>query len=550
LLLASALRFALSSFAGTLVVGMTDHERLVRLLQSGTTCVSICTCEEDEALGLCRDAALELAIPMQLWTASVGLRDALLEDSARLADTESPAAALALLLDRKPAPFTVLVDIAAHLKDAKILRMLRDLIAAYAKSGTCTLLLIDHSLEWPECIRAAASGFELSLPDEQQLGEILRSTLRSLNEQHPVQVSLNAREVAMVIRNLSGLTARETRRIIHGTVAEDWRLDARDINKVLAEKRRRLQGMGLLEFVEAPVDLGEIGGLNNLKRWLKLRQSALSPEAAQFGLPHPRGILMLGVQGAGKSLSAKAVATAWQRPLMRMDPSVLFDRYVGESERRLHDALRQAEMMAPIILWIDEIEKGFASAASQSTDGGLSQRMFGTLLTWMQEHKAAVFTIATANNIEALPPELLRKGRFDEIFFVDLPGLEARASIFQIHLKIRNRDPGRFDLAALAAAADGYSGAEIEQAIIAGLYEAFPDRAELTTARLIDALRRSPPLSVTMADRVAELRAWAEGRCVPAEGPPEPGSDADAGKATPPAGGEVSVGLRDSPEWR
>jgi SpoVK/Ycf46/Vps4 family AAA+-type ATPase len=228
-------------------------------------------------------------------------------------------------------------------------------------------------------------------------------------------------------------------------------------------------------------------------------------------------MLLLGVQGAGKSLSAKAVATAWQRPLLRLDAGSLYEKFIGESERHLREALRQAEMMAPVVLWIDEIEKGFASAASQSSDGGLSKRMFGALLTWMQEHRASVFLVATANDIEALPPELLRKGRFDEIFFVDLPGLEARHAIFEIHLARRKRDPNQFDLAALCEASEGYSGAEIEQAIVGALYDAFAAKAELTTQHVLAALRNSPPLSVTMAEKVAELREWAQGRCVPAE---------------------------------
>jgi SpoVK/Ycf46/Vps4 family AAA+-type ATPase len=200
-----------------------------------------------------------------------------------------------------------------------------------------------------------------------------------------------------------------------------------------------------------------------------------------------------------------------------MDVGALYDRYVGESERRLRDSLHQAEMMAPIILWIDEIEKAFASAASRSTDGGLSQRMFGTLLTWMQEHEEPVFLVATANDIEALPPELLRKGRFDEIFFVDLPRKETRTIILAIHLRKRKRDPGKFDLNALAEAAEGYSGAEIEQAVASALHDAFEAKAELDTERVLKALKTSPPLSVTMAERVAALREWAAGRCVPAD---------------------------------
>jgi SpoVK/Ycf46/Vps4 family AAA+-type ATPase len=202
---------------------------------------------------------------------------------------------------------------------------------------------------------------------------------------------------------------------------------------------------------------------------------------------------------------------------MRMDVGALYDKYIGESERRLRDTLKQAEMMAPIVLWIDEIEKAFASATSRSVDGGLSQRMFGTLLTWMQERAGGVFTIATANDIEALPPELLRKGRFDEIFFVDLPTLDARAQIFSIHLRKRGRSPEAFDLAALAAASEGYSGAEIEQAVIAALHTAFAAGQALATEHMRKALESSPPISVTMRERIEELRNWAHGRCVPAD---------------------------------
>jgi SpoVK/Ycf46/Vps4 family AAA+-type ATPase len=224
------------------------------------------------------------------------------------------------------------------------------------------------------------------------------------------------------------------------------------------------------------------------------------------------------VQGAGKSLCAKAIATAWRRPLLRLDPSVLYDRYIGESERRLREALKQAELMAPVVLWIDEIEKGFASAASQSIDGGLSQRMFGTLLTWMQDHTHPVFLAATANNVQALPPELLRKGRFDEIFFVDLPSEAARRAIFEIHLRKRGRDASSIDVGLLASISEGYSGSEIEQAVKSALHEAFGTKSgAVTTALLRRTLEESPPLSVTMQERISALRGWAQGRCVPAE---------------------------------
>jgi SpoVK/Ycf46/Vps4 family AAA+-type ATPase len=366
-------------------------------------------------------------------------------------------------------------------------------------------------------IRAVATPFELSFPLPPEIEQIVKELLRSRKDELGLEVNITKRDFEIVIRNLRGLTRRQVRQVVLDAIADNRKFDATDLHHIMAAKRKCLTGDGLLEYIETPATVSEIGGMNHLKAWLARRQDALSDAAAGFGLTPPRGIFMLGVQGSGKSLAAKAVAAAWSRPLLRMDPSLLFDRFIGESERRLNSALAQAEAMAPIVLWIDEIEKGFASAASQSTDGGLSKRMFGTLLTWMQERTAAVFLIATANDIESLPPELLRKGRFDEIFFVDLPNTEARAAIFRIHLIKRKRNAASFDLNGLAAASDGYSGAEIEQAVISGLFDAFAVKTELTTEILIATLRNSPPLSVTMAERIDDLRTWSKGRCVPAD---------------------------------
>jgi len=362
-----------------------------------------------------------------------------------------------------------------------------------------------------------APRFDISLPDETELETLVLDTLKRVNRETPIEIAISRGGFRTICRNLRGLTRRQAAAIIADVALEDQRFDIKDVNHVLARKRQALQHGSLLEYIETPVSLDEIGGLGRLKKWLAQRQSDNDQQARDFGLTPARGVLMLGVQGAGKSLCAKAIATAWQRPLLRMDVGALYDQYVGESERRLREALQQAEAMAPLILWIDEIEKAFASAAARSTDGGLSQRMFGALLTWMQERTAPVFLVATANEVEALPPELLRKGRFDEIFFVDLPVDATRREIFSIHLKKRRRDPADFDLEALAKAADGFSGAEIEQAVIAGLYESFAAGKELRTEHIRRALAGSPPLSVTMAERVAELRAWAAGRCVPAD---------------------------------
>ncbi|GMV97753.1 MAG: ATPase [Phycisphaerae bacterium] len=497
-------------------MGMTDLDRLIQLLTTDHEAVSIVTNEEDYCLELVREACLRLGLELWTWSVIGGVRDALISDSPPLPDTEHPAAGLYHLITRPGRFVACTLDLAAHLREERILRLLRNLIRHF-RTTDGHLIMIDYREEVPSVIQAEAARFEISLPDEAELETIIRDTLRRLNREDRIAVDISRRGLRTVIRNLRGLTRRQAEQIITEVVAQDRRFDEADINRILAGKRRAIQGGGLLEYIEAPIDLEEIGGLGRLKGWLKMRQAAVSDEAAAFGLGAPRGVLMLGVQGAGKSLCAKAIATAWQRPLLRMDPCALYDRYVGESERRLREALRQAEAMAPIVLWIDEIEKAFASAASRSTDGGLSQRMFGTLLTWMQEHRAPVVLVATANDIAALPPELLRKGRFDEIFFVDLPTAPTRAAIFAIHLRKRKRDPARFDLAALAAASEGYSGAEIEQAVVSALHAAFADRRELCDALILEALKASPPLSVTMAERIQALRAWADGRCVPAD---------------------------------
>ncbi|HEY7115151.1 MAG TPA: AAA family ATPase [Tepidisphaeraceae bacterium] len=497
---------------------MTDEERFQGLLQARYPAISVITPEEEDALDVVLRAAIELQLDALLWSNSGGVRDGLLEGGPGVPDTEHPAAAL-YHLSTLPAKRRVIVtlDLAPHLsKDERTLRQWRDLVRSCLRNGS-TVVMIDYSAERPDVVSAWSTEFELSLPDEAELEQLLRSTLRRRNEEKPVQVQLSRRDLDTILRNLKGLSRRQARQIILETISEDNRLDLGDVNHILATKRKMLQASGLLEYVESPVDLSEIGGLAHLKAWLAQRQCGFSKEAAEFGLSAPKGVLMLGVQGAGKSLSAKAVATAWQMPLMRMDVGALYDKYIGESERRLRDTLRQAEAMAPIVLWIDEIEKAFASAASRSTDGGLSQRMFGTLLTWMQERRGQVFTIATANDIEALPAELLRKGRFDEIFFVDLPNADARIQILSIHLKKRGRDPAKFDLPALAQASDGFSGAEIEQAILAGLHAAFTSKSELKTEHVLAALAASPPIAVTMAERITALRGWARGRCVPAD---------------------------------
>jgi SpoVK/Ycf46/Vps4 family AAA+-type ATPase len=499
------------------------HERLTELLHAAP-CVRIVTHEEAEAVDAAYRAALALDMDVKKWSSVVGVRAGTFSDEPLVPATSRAELALCAWIGEVSSAYAdarrvmyITFDLTPHLNEPVPLRAWRELVELLREKGG-RLVMIDHAADAPP----TAAPFEIPLPDAAEIESIVMATLRNINRTRPLDLKMTRGTLGAIVKNLGGLSRRHVREIIAEVVAGDARFDAEDLNRVLAAKRRVIKTAGLLEFVETPATLDGVGGLGRLKEWLRRRRLAFSPEAAAMGLTPPRGVLLLGVQGAGKSLCAKAIASAWQRPLLRMDPGALYDRYVGESERRLRDALAQAEAMAPVVLWIDEIEKAFASAASRSTDGGLSQRMFGTLLTWMQEHRAPVFLVATANDIEALPPELLRKGRFDEIFFVDLPGAEARGAILQIHLRKRSLDPATFDLPALVAATSGYSGAEIEQGIISAVSVAFAERSDggagtVTTQTLLHALQESKPLSVTMAEKIAGLRQWAQGRCVPAE---------------------------------
>jgi len=493
-----------------------DFEQFEQLIKGGYSCVSIVTHEERYALGVVRETALKLGRDVWIWSMAEGVREGLLAESPVIVGTERPEDGLRNLAGAKDGSICVALDLAEHLKSGKALRILRDILGQFMENNS-TLVLIDHNDKLPEVIKSYVRPFELSLPDEAELFRIMKSTLSRFHRKERIEVGISERGLDTIVRNLRGLTRRQAERIILDTVATDHVFGDNDINSVIASKRRMIQRGGLLEYIQTPLTLDEIGGMRRLKKWLSVRRDAFTSNAEKFGLKPPRGVLMLGIQGAGKSLCAKAIATAWQQPLLRLDPGTLYASFIGESERNLREALRQTEMMSPVILWIDEIEKAFASAASRSADGGLSQRMFGSLLTWLQEHEAPVFVVATANDIEALPPELLRKGRFDEIFFVNLPDCETRAQIFAIHLRKRRREPEKFDLDRLAVASEGYSGSEIEQAVVSALHEAYAERCDVDTERIVSALNGSPPLSVTMAEKVQSLLAWTKGRCVPAD---------------------------------
>jgi len=351
------------------------------------------------------------------------------------------------------------------------------------------------------------------LPERQELGKLLDKIIGDVKQFKQVHIELDNGGRERLLQAALGLTLGEAENVFAKIIVKGERLSGDDVNEVLAEKQQIIRKSGLLEYYSTNESFANVGGMAILKDWLNKRAAAFTDEARAFGLPAPKGILMLGVQGCGKSLCAKAVSNHWQLPLLRFDMGRMFGSLVGSSEENVRRAISVAESVAPAILWVDEIDKAFAgSQGSGATDGGTTARVFGTFLTWLSEKSAPVFVVATANDISQLPPELLRKGRLDEIFFVDLPSEEERTEIFRIHLAKRGRPPEQFDLAALVGPSKDFSGAEIEEAINSALYDAFYSQQPLTTPHILEALGQTVPLARTMDEQINRLRSWAEGR--------------------------------------
>jgi hypothetical protein len=400
----------------------------------------------------------------------------------------------------------ILRDFDAFLENPLVVRRLRDL-STLLKRSYSTLVLLSPILFVPPHLEKEIAVLDYDLPGFAELGEILDELLQRVSTQAALGLDEATRE--SLVKAALGLTADEAANVFAKALVLKGS-GAPDIHIVLHEKKQIIRKTGALEFYEAQEQLGDIGGLDQLKSWLGKRGAAFSEKAREFGLPAPRGVLLLGVPGCGKSLTAKAVGAAWNLPLLRFDVGSVFGKYVGESEANLRRALRAAEAVAPCVLWVDELEK--AISAGRGEDGGTTLRILGAFLSWLQEKRTPVFVVATANKVESLPPELLRKGRLDEIFFVDLPRENERIAIFAIHLKKHGRDASAFDLPALAKNSEGYSGAEIEQSVIAALYDAFDSGREVSTPDVMQNLKAMVPLSVTMQEEVAALREWASTR--------------------------------------
>ena len=490
----------------------TVREELDIYIRARYALLWVVTSEEQRALQELQALAEEQRKPLYVWSATTGIVNSA---TPQRADTSKrdPLALLTTIIDDREPGIWVLRDFHPFLRDHTVVRRLRE--AAFGLEASAkTIILLGPVLKIPPELEKEITVVDFALPTAPQIDRLLEQIINASGQHASIQVSLDRRQRGKLVQACLGLTTAEAGNAIAKAIVQaDGRLDGDAIEAVTAEKQQIIRKSGLLEFYASDEQLNNVGGLNILKEWLRKRVRAFSDEARAFGLPEPKGILLVGVQGCGKSLVAKSVANSWRLPLLRLDVGRLFSSLVGSSEENLRTAIRVAESIAPVVLWVDEIEKGFSGVGSSNvSDAGTAARVFGSFITWLQEKKAPVFVIATANIVSQLPPELVRKGRFDEIFFVDLPNTAERTDIWKIHLLKRNRDTTQFDLNTLAMASDGLSGAEIEQAVIAGLYEAFDKNRPLQMGDLLDVLQETIPLSQMMQEDITALRNWARQR--------------------------------------
>ena len=497
-----------------------DDTELETLIRARYPIIYVVSWEEKRVEDALRALSQARGKKMYQWTVTQGM---VLDPRSRDEGTRDPLAALDFVMNSRDQAVFLFKDFHPFLNDVALVRRLRDLTYAL-KTSYKTLVMLSPLLKLPPELEKEITVVDYGLPSLENLGSLLDSITESVKANPQVQTQMTQDEREQILKAAQGLTATEAENVFAKSLVEKRRFD---VDVVLSEKEQIIRKSAILEYYRASEDFATVGGLDLLKDWMEKRTVAFTEKARDYGLPAPKGILMLGVQGCGKSLSAKAIASLWKLPLLRMDVGKIFGGIVGQSEENIRKAIRVAESTAPNIVWIDELEKGFAGTQSSGiSDGGTTARVFGTFITWLQDKTAPCFVVATANDVSALPPELLRKGRFDEIFFVDLPSALERAEIFAIHLRKRRRDPALFDLVALAHATAGYSGAEIEQAVVSALYDAFDLEREVTTEDILEVAEQSVPLSMTMKERIDILRVWAATRARPASSEPaEPTPD-------------------------
>ncbi len=521
-----------------------DHrsfcEELAVYIRACYPILSIVSAEEDRVLEqvesvLKNPGLMKNERPLFVWTISRGF---VAPDGREVSGAGSmrPETALAFLrkFDR-PAVF-LFKDLHPYIRPGAenanlVVRMLRDSIP-HLKKTSKTILWSSPVMQIPFELEKEVTVIDFPLPDEAEYHAIVEELARSLSNNPRVIVDLDEEGKDRLVKACQGLTRCEAENALYRTVVRHGRLDSRDVDAILSEKEQIVRKSGILKYFSSVENFGTLGGLGNLKQWLRRRNNAFSKKAREFGLPNPRGVLLVGVPGCGKSLCAKTVAAEWKKPLLRFDMGSVYDSKLGESESRMRKALDLAEAVAPSILWIDELEKalGGGGRGDRERDGGVSERIFGYLLTWMEEKKKPVFVAATANDISRLPPELLRKGRFDEIFFIDLPSAQERAEILAIHLAKKNRDVTRFDIAAIVEKTENFAGAELEELVNSALFEAFSDpEKDLKTEHLLKAASEIVTLYQSRRADIDALRQWARTNCRPAAAPPDkPARETDA----------------------
>jgi AAA+ superfamily predicted ATPase len=498
---------------------MSTYNQLLHLSRAGAPLLHIASYEWERVRGFVIGLSNAMGLPLKVWSQSTGLLACNEEGEVSVEDNAvtDPLEVLRQIHSSDESGVWLLEDFQPFLREEHhpLLRWLRE-IARLPTSPRKIVVLSTPLPGLPVDLRKEVPTLELELPGVDDLRVVLEDAAKALG--------VRALADEALLDAARGLTVMEARLAFGKVAAELGRLDHGAVPLVAREKERIIKQSGVLEYYPTDVRLTDVGGLDQLKEWLDRRGRAFGAGARDFGLDPPKGVLLLGVPGCGKSLVAKAIAATWQFPLLRFDIGKVFGGIVGQSEGNIRIALKVAQALAPCVLWIDEIEKGLAGmGSSDQTDGGTTARVVGTLLTWMQEKKDPVFVVATANRIDLLPPELLRKGRFDEIFFVDLPTRTIREEILSIHLKKKRRDPKDFALADLAARSVGFSGAELEEAVREGLYEAFAEGRELHSDHIARAMDKTFPLSRIMRDEIESLRRWAKVRArLATREPPEP----------------------------
>lgn len=492
---------------------MSDKHDLELLINGHVPIINIETFEERRAVDQISTVAIQTYLPVFMWTVTDGMKriDIDLGTQKHISD---PKDVLSHIKSVGLKGVYILVDFTPYLTDPVNIRLIKE-IAMQFESSHSKLVLLSHQLDLPANLSRLSANFNLRLPNRDELEALIQKEAKQWQQQSNSRVTTDRKTLDRLKQNLSGLTLNDARRLIRSVIIDDNAITESDLPEVMDAKYRLLNQDELVAFEYETTRFSEVGGMNKLKSWLNERRSVFQGDGdLPKGLDRPKGVLLLGVQGCGKSLAAKAIAGIWGVPLLRLDFGQLYNKYIGETERNMRQALHTAEVMAPCVLWIDELEKGISTG---SEDDGTSKRLLGTMLTWMAENEQAVFIVATANQIDALPPELIRKGRLDEIFFVDLPKEPVRKQIFKIHFDKREVVIDQLDMDEIAKAAEGFSGSEIEQVVVSVMYSCHASNETISTGKVMEEIKKTRPLSVVMSEKIEQLRYWASQRTVPVD---------------------------------